>query len=103
MRALNRFVITFDSYSDTATANNATFQLPNQFGLRTDEIIRIDYRINERHSLYGRYLHDDADNVDPFGTFILIGTNFGSLVTSTDPVTGVGTARNIQFGFKLVF
>ena len=56
-------------YSDTPTANNATFQQPNPFDYREDNI-RIDYRINSKHSVYGRYLHDKYDLIDPFGTFI---------------------------------
>jgi hypothetical protein len=57
------------AYVDTPTANNATFQQPNPFDYRED-IIRIDYRINSKHSIYGRYLHDKYDLIDPFGTFI---------------------------------
>jgi hypothetical protein len=56
-------------YSDTPTANNATFQQPNPFDYRED-FIRIDYRINSKHSVYGRYFHDKYDLIDPFGTFI---------------------------------
>ena len=56
-------------YSDTPTANNATFQQPNPFNYREDNI-RLDYRFNEKHSIYGRYLHDHYDLIDPFGTFI---------------------------------
>ena len=56
-------------YVDTPTANNATFQQPNPFDYRED-IVRIDYRINEKHTIYGRYLHDMYDLIDPFGTFI---------------------------------
>jgi hypothetical protein len=57
------------SYVNTPTANNALYQLPNPFDFR-QEIIRLDYRINDRHTVYGRYLHDDNDVIDPFGTFI---------------------------------
>ena len=57
------------AYSDTPTTNNATFQQPNPFDYREDNI-RIDYRINSKHSLYGRYLKDKYDLIDPFGTFI---------------------------------
>jgi hypothetical protein len=57
------------AYSDTPTANNATFQQPNPFNYREDNI-RLDYRFNEKHSIYGRYLHDHYDLIDPFGTFI---------------------------------
>ena len=57
------------SYIDTPTANNATFQQPNPFDYREDNI-RIDYRISTKHTVYGRYLHDKYDLIDPFGTFI---------------------------------
>jgi Carboxypeptidase regulatory-like domain/TonB-dependent Receptor Plug Domain len=57
------------AYSDTTTANNATFQQPNPFNYREDNF-RLDYRFNEKHSVYGRYFHDHYDLIDPFGTFI---------------------------------
>ncbi len=57
------------SYVDTPTANNAVYQEPNPFNVRQD-ILRLDYRFNERHSLYGRYLNDDYVLIAPFGTFI---------------------------------
>ena len=57
------------AYIDTPTANNAIYQRPNPFDFR-QEIVRIDYTINDKHSMYGRYLHDDYDLIDPFGVFI---------------------------------
>ncbi|HEX4945988.1 MAG TPA: carboxypeptidase regulatory-like domain-containing protein, partial [Blastocatellia bacterium] len=57
------------SYVDTPTANNALYQQPNPFDFR-QEIIRLDYRVNDRHTLYGRYIHDFNSVIDPFGTFI---------------------------------
>jgi len=57
------------AYSDTTTANNATYQQPNPFDFREDNF-RVDYRINAKHSMYGRYLHDMYDLIDPYGTFI---------------------------------
>ncbi len=57
------------SYVDTPTANNALYQEANPFHSRED-LLRIDYRINERHTVYGRYIHDKYDLIDPFGTFI---------------------------------
>ncbi|MBO0723270.1 MAG: carboxypeptidase regulatory-like domain-containing protein, partial [Blastocatellia bacterium] len=57
------------SYTDTPTANNALFQESNPFDYR-QEMLRLDYRINDRHSIYGRYLHDNYNLIDPFGTFI---------------------------------
>ena len=57
------------AYTDTPTANNALYQQPNPFDVR-QEILRLDYRINNEHSLYGRYIRDDYNLVAPFGTFI---------------------------------
>ena len=57
------------SYKDTPTAGNAVFQQPNPFNYREDNV-RLDYRFNDKHSLYGRYLHDHYDLIDPYGTFI---------------------------------
>ena len=57
------------SYVDTPTGNNALFAEPNPFDNRED-LIRLDYRINERHNVYGRYIHDKYDLIDPYGTFI---------------------------------
>ena len=57
------------AYADTPTANNATYQQPNPFNFREDNI-RIDYRHNAKHSMYGRYFHDHYDLIDPYGTFI---------------------------------
>jgi hypothetical protein len=57
------------SYVDTPTANNALYRESNPFHSRED-LLRLDYRVNERHSVYGRYIHDKYDLIDPFGTFI---------------------------------
>src|SRR5258708_23003224 len=57
------------AYSDTTAANNATYQQPNPFNFREDNV-RIDYRYNAKHSMYGRYFHDHYDLIDPYGTFI---------------------------------
>jgi Carboxypeptidase regulatory-like domain len=57
------------AYADTPTSNNAVYQEPNPFDVRQD-IIRLDYRFSEKHSIYGRYLHDDYVLIAPFGTFI---------------------------------
>jgi hypothetical protein len=56
------------NYTDTATANNATFQLFNPFEQRQD-IIRIDWQMTGKQRLYGRYLHDEYDLLDPYGVF----------------------------------
>jgi hypothetical protein len=57
------------AYADTPTANNATFQQPGPFDWREDNV-RIDYRLNDKHSMYGRYFHDYYNLIDPYGTFI---------------------------------
>jgi hypothetical protein len=57
------------AYADTATANNTTFQQPNPLDWREDNL-RLDYRFNEKHSVYGRYFHDYYNLIDPYGTFI---------------------------------
>src|SRR5882762_1992550 len=57
------------AYADTPTANNTTFQQPGPFDWREDNA-RIDYRFNEKHSVYGRYFHDYYNLIDPYGTFI---------------------------------
>jgi hypothetical protein len=57
------------AYTDTPTSNNALFQQPNPFDVR-QEILRLDYHINDKHSIYGRYLHDDYNLIDPYGVFI---------------------------------
>jgi len=57
------------AYADTPTANNTTFQQPGPFDWREDNV-RLDYRFNEKHSIYGRYFHDYYNLIDPYGTFI---------------------------------
>jgi len=42
------------SYVDNPTANNTVFQQPNPFNYREDNV-RLDYRFNEKHNMYGRY------------------------------------------------
>ncbi len=56
-------------YTDTPTANNATYQLDFPFDWRQD-LVRIDYRPNANHGMYLRYLHDMYDLIEPRGTFI---------------------------------
>lgn len=56
-------------FNDSPIGNNITFQQPNPLDYRED-ILRVDYRINSKHNLYGRYIHDKNVLIDPFGTFI---------------------------------
>ena len=57
------------AFTNSPVGNNITFQQPNPLDYRED-LIRIDYRINSKHTLYGRYIHDKNVLIDPFGTFI---------------------------------
>ncbi len=57
------------SYRNAPVGNNATFQQPNPFDYRED-FVRLDYRFNSSHTIYGRYIHDENQLIDPFGTFI---------------------------------
>lgn len=53
----------------TATSsNNLTFNLPNPANIRED-IIRVDEHINNKQSLYFRYLHDSVVITNPYSTF----------------------------------
>ena len=44
-------------FTDTPTTNNAVFQTPNPLNYRED-LVRVDYRINDQHTLYGRWVND---------------------------------------------
>jgi hypothetical protein len=74
-----------------APALNATFQPNNPFNWRQD-LVRLDYRLNDKHSLYGRYLHDNFDLVDGFGTFVDAG------VLPTTPTHRLRPGYGIQIG-----
>ncbi len=56
------------TFNNTPTSNNATFQPNNPQNWRED-IVRLDYQIGAKHSLYGRYIHDSLKLIDAFGTF----------------------------------
>jgi hypothetical protein len=45
------------SYKNAAVSNNAIFQTPNPLNYRED-LGRVDYRINDKHTLYGRWVDD---------------------------------------------
>jgi hypothetical protein len=65
------------SFNNTDSAGNTTFQPYNPQNWRED-IIRLDYQINDHQSMYFRYLHDNLNLIDAFGTF----NNAGSLPTT---------------------
>ena len=56
-------------FNDTPTANNAVFQMEAPFNWR-QEIGKVDYRVNDRHSLYFKLMHDSYLAYAPYGSFI---------------------------------
>lgn len=49
-------------------SNNLILTPSNPLNFRED-IVRLDYKINEKHSIYGRWISDHNSLIDPFGTF----------------------------------
>jgi hypothetical protein len=56
------------SFVDSATSNNTILEPANPLNFR-ENILRLDYRISDKHSLYGRWIEDSNQVIDPFGTF----------------------------------
>jgi hypothetical protein len=56
------------AFNDANVSNNAILQPDNPLNYR-QHLVRIDYHINDKHSLYGRWISDRNSLVDPFGTF----------------------------------
>jgi hypothetical protein len=79
------------AYSNTPTGNNATYQMPNPFNYRED-ILRLDWLINEHHSVYFRYIHDAYNIIDPFSTF-------GGSPLPTDPTLRSRPGWDPQLGW----
>ena len=77
-----------NSYTDTATANNSLFQMPNPFRWR-QEMLRLDYNVSAKHRLTGRLLLDHYTLTDPYGVFI-----GGDLPTT--PTDRNRPGRNVQ-------
>ena len=61
-------------------SNNLTLAPTNPLNFHQD-LVRFDYIISQKHSLYGRWIHDQNSLIDPFGTF----SNGGIL--NTTPTT----------------
>ena len=60
------------SFTDAAVSNNLTLAPSNPFDFRED-LVRLDYTINEKNTVYGRWIQDYNQLVDPFGTFAASG------------------------------
>lgn len=65
------------SFTDTATGNNLTLAPQNPLDFHQD-LVRFDWAINQNHSIFGRWIHDQNTLTDPFGTF----SNSGVLPTT---------------------
>ncbi len=57
------------SFNNSPIASNSTFQPPNNSDFR-QELLRLDFIANSKHTIFGRYIHDKNLVLDPFGTFI---------------------------------
>jgi len=57
------------TFSNAVQSQNALFQ-PNDPQNWREDIVRLDYQLNSAHSIYGRYIHDDLNLIDAFGTFV---------------------------------
>jgi hypothetical protein len=79
-----------------ATTNNLTFNLPNPLNLRED-IARVDEHINDKHTVYFRYLHDYVSIYNPYGTF----PNLGGAVP-VDPDLRFRPGYNLQLSWTAV-
>ena len=80
------------TYSDTVTSNNALFQIVNPQEFRED-IIRVDYNLKANQNLYFRYLHDNLNLIDTFGTFAPGG------ILPTTPTNRVRPGYGYQGGY----
>jgi hypothetical protein len=63
-------------------SNNLTLAPSNPLNFHQD-LIRFDYVINQKHSLFGRWIHDQNTLIDPYGTF----SNTNPNVLNTTPTT----------------
>jgi hypothetical protein len=82
------------AFSNTPSANNATFQPYDPQNWRED-IIRVDYNIKSNHSVYFRYLHDNLNLIDAFGTFSGPNGN-GTSVLPTTPTSRIRPGYGYQ-------
>ena len=72
------------SFTNTPIANNAIFQVPNPLNYRED-LIRLDYHINDRHTLSARFVDDDNQIFLAYGP--------GSVTSSYVPAIGENRNR----------
>ena len=78
-----------------ATGGNLTFNLLNPANIRED-VIRVDYHLNDKHSIYFRYLHDNVLITNPYSTF------GGTPQVPVDPDQRSRPGYNYQIGWTYV-
>jgi hypothetical protein len=61
------------AFTNTATTNNLSISPNNPLDFRED-FVRLDFKINERNMIFGRWISDHNTLIDPFGTFSSGGT-----------------------------
>jgi len=54
------------TFTDTPVANNATYELPNPLNYRED-LVRADYRLNDKHAMFARFVDDNNTIYLPYG------------------------------------
>jgi hypothetical protein len=80
------------SFNNVDSSGNTIFQPYNPQNWRED-IIRIDYQMSEKRSAYFRYLHDNLNLIDGFGTFSPGGT------MPTSPTNRIRPGYSYQGGY----
>ncbi len=65
-----RMIDISSSFTNFPGGSNITFQPDSPADFR-QELLRLDYLVNPQHTIYGRYIHDKNENIDPFGTFTI--------------------------------
>jgi hypothetical protein len=60
-------------FTNTATTNNLSISPSNPLNFRED-FVRVDYDINSRNRIFGRWINDRNSLIDPYGTFSSGGT-----------------------------
>jgi hypothetical protein len=61
-------IATAAAYTNSASANNIILEPNNPLNFR-ENLLRMDYKINENNTVYGRWIEDSNQVIDPFGTF----------------------------------
>ena len=87
-------LLSTSAISTTPSSNNATFAVADPQRWRED-IIRIDYHPRPSQSIYFRYIHDNLNLIDAFGTFGPYSAG-GGLPTS--PSTRIRPGYTYQLG-----